>query len=421
MRYLIYSFARFFAALCLISNIPVCLYAQIFHSPPELVTYLEKAPSIISRAAVLIDIETGALLYSKNPNTQIPPASLTKLMTMHLLMKAIEDGRTSYDDLVEITAESWAQNQPRNSSLMFLEPGQIVTVREIMLGMSIPSGNDAAVAAALHLAPTMRDFVEMMTSEARSMGLYVTRFTESSGISARNRTTAAEFALFSRQYINSHPESLSDFHSVRSFSFPTAANMPANRRFTTYTQNNSNGLLGFDGVDGLKTGFIGASGYNVALTAERDQTRFILVLLGAPASSGGARLRNQEGALLLSWAFDNFKTVRPGINVNEETDMFTAQLWKGKTDTVELEPGESLNFTSHVSRGDSLKFKSVINEPVIAPLAAGVHIGDLYISDEYGELCRKPLVTKYAYESGSVFKRVWHSILLFLKKSNVLK
>ena len=396
--------------------LPLCLCAQIFRTPPELVPYIENAPDIISRAAVLIDSETGALLYSKNPDIQIPPASLTKLMTMHLLMKAIEEGKTSYDDLVEITVESWAQSQPRNSSLMFLEPGQIVTVREIMLGMAVPSGNDAAVAAALHLAPTMADFVNMMTAEARLMGLYTTRFTESSGISSRNRTTAAEFALFSRQYINLHPESLRDFHSVRSFSYPLAANSPANRRFTTYNQYNSNTLLNtFEGVDGLKTGFIGASGYNISLTAQRDQKRFILVLLGSQANMGGARLRTEESNRLLSWAFDNFKTVRPQIDFND-ADLFTAPLWKGKADTVELTIAESANFTAHISRGSSLKYESVITEPLIAPIAAGAQIGYFNIYDEHGNLSRKTLVTKEACESGSFFKRLWHSILLFLRK-----
>jgi len=396
--------------------LPACLYAQIFNAPPELSAYMESAPSISSRAAVLIDAETGALLYSKNPNIQIPPASLTKLMTIHLLMQAIEEGKTSLDSLVNITVESWAQSQPRGSSLMFLEPGQIVTLREIILGLSIPSGNDAAVAAALHIAPSMEDFVSMMNSEARRMGLFITRFSEAAGISSRNRTTAAEFALFSRQYINMYPDNLPEFHSVTSFAYPKPENMPENRSTTSYqtiVQNSPNALLNtLPGVDGLKTGYIGASGHNISLTAKRDQTRFILILLGA----GSAGQRTEDGYLLLTWAFENFKTARPDIDYSKEADLFSAPLWKGKTDEVELMLAEPASFTTHVSRSGSLKFEKVITEELIAPLPAGYHAGYLYITDDQGELCRKLLVTKEAYEQGSVFKRIWHSILLFLKK-----
>ena len=405
--------------LFFIFTLPVSIFAQVFRTPDELAVYLLDAPEIISRAAVLIDAQTGALLYSKNPDVLIPPASLTKLMTMRLLLKAIDEGKLSYDDLVEITVESWAQSQPRNSSLMFLEPGQIVTVREIMLGMSVPSGNDAAVAAALHLAPNMAEFVNMMMAEARRMGMYTTRFIESSGISSRNRTTAAEFALFCRQYLELHPESLKEFHSVTRFSYPLASNMPANRRssYQTYTQSNPNTLLNtFEGVDGLKTGYIGASGHNIALTALRDQTRFILVLLGAPVNAGGARLRSEEGSLLLSWAFDNFKTVHPEIDYSDEAGLFKAPLWKGKEDEVTLMLDESEDFTTHISRGSVLKYETSITDTLIAPLAEGAQVGYLYISDEYGVLSKKPLVTAVSYEKGNFFKNLWHSIVLFFKK-----
>jgi D-alanyl-D-alanine carboxypeptidase (penicillin-binding protein 5/6) len=394
----------------LILCFPVYISAQIFTTPAYLELYLKDAPEIISRAAVLIDIETGALLYSKNINEEIPPASLTKLMTMHLLMKEIEKGSACYDELIPITVESWAQSQPRRSSLMFLEPGQTVTLREIMLGLAVSSGNDAAVAAALRLAPSMADFSNMMTAEARRMGLNVTRFTEASGISAYNMTTAEEFALFCRQYIKMHPHSLKDFHSVQRFSYPLAANVIDRRRtsFTTVTQDNQNVLLRtFSGVDGLKTGFIGESGYNIALTAERDQTRFVLVVLGAPSERGGSRIRAADSMRILSWAFENFKTVRPVVKNIEK-----ARLWKGREDTTALELAHPADFTAHVSRADSLMFEVVIPQPLVAPLPAGFFAGYLVISDTLGEIHRAPLVTANESKRGNIFKRIWHSILL---------
>jgi len=395
------------------ANAALNLNAQ-FITPAELSPYLENPPEIISRAAVLIDAHTGTLLYSKNPDAEIPPASLTKLMTMHLVFKEIDQGRASFDELIPITSESWAQSQPPRSSLMFLEPGQIVTLREILTGLAVVSGNDAAVAAALRLAPSVKDFAAMMTAEARSMGLSVTRFTEPAGVFPDNMTTAAEYALFCRQYIMQHPYALKDFHSVQEFAYPVAANMPpgSQRRANTIVQNNQNVLLRtFPGVDGLKTGFINESGYNIALTAERNLTRFILVVLGAPSARGGNLIRAEDSRRLLSWAFDNFKTVRPEI-INIES----VQLWKGREKTAELKLDGSADFTSHINRANVLKYEVVIPQPLIAPLPEGYNAGYLYITDSQGELSRVPLVTVRSCEKGNIFKRLWHSILLLFRK-----
>jgi len=399
--------------------LPVCLFAQIFQTPPALVPYLQTAPEIHSHAAVLIDAHTGALLYSKNQDDEIPPASLTKLMTMHLVMKEIEEGRASYDEIVPITVESWAQSQPPRSSLMFLEPGQIVTLREILLGLAVVSGNDAAVAAALRLSPDMKKFAAKMTMEARNMGLYITRFAESSGISEYNKTTAQEFASFCRQYLIMHPHSLSEFHSVDEFAYPLAVNVQERRRNYpgTIVQHNRNDLLKlFPGVDGLKTGFIYESGFNIALTAKRDDTRFILVLLGAPNVRYGARLRAQDGMKLLEWAFELFKTVRPSGSQIENAYPKTAKLWKGRENEVELTLSQSADFTSPFTRAKSLSYKTVLNYPLTAPLKAGSEAGFLIISDEKGELSRAPLVIVKNYEKGSVFKRIYHSVILSLNK-----
>jgi D-alanyl-D-alanine carboxypeptidase (penicillin-binding protein 5/6) len=401
--------------LCFLLFCPsLYLSAQIYQAQSALIPFIETAPEIVSRAAVLIDAHTGTILYSKNPDDEIPPASLTKLMTMHLVMKEIKEGRASYNEIIPVTVESWAQSQPYRSSLMFLEPGQIVTIREILLGLAVVSGNDAAVAAALRLAPTMNDFAKMMTDEARRMGLKVTRFAESSGISENNKTTAAEFASFCRQYLIMHPQSLEDFHSVSSLAYPMAANVrekyQGNPR--TIIQENRNTLLKvFPGVDGFKTGFINESGYNIALTARRNNTRFILVILGAPNTRGGAGIRDKDGINLLSWAFDNFKTVRL-----KDVKIENAKLWKGKADTAELALAGSADFTSAASRAGNLQITTVIDKKLAAPLPAGSRAGYLAISDEHGELNRVQLITAKTAEKGNIFKRIWHSVLLLFVK-----
>jgi len=394
--------------------------AQYFETPYPLFPYFDEAPAIESRSAVLIDAETGALLFSKNQSEEIPPASITKLMTMHLVMKEIKEGRASYDEIIPITVESWAQSQPQQSSLMFLEPGQIVTLREILLGLAVSSGNDAAVAAALRLAPSIEDFSRLMTAEARRMGLNVTRFEDASGYSDQNMTTAEEFAYFCYQYIRLHPDSMNDFHSVVEYSYPTAENIPEGyrRRVTTITQPNRNTLLSkFEGADGLKTGFIPASGNSIALTAARDNTRFILMLMGAPSGRRGARIRETDSINLLSWAFKNFKTVR--FKIGELDDV---KLWKGREKFVQIKLADNKSgikneicFTSFIDRCDSLSYEVVVNRKLKAPLPADHPVGYIKISDNIGEVHRVTLATDKAYEKGNVFKRIWHSIaLLFI-------
>jgi len=380
----------------------------------SLAPYLATAPEIVSQAAVLLDAETGTVLYAKNPDEEISPASLTKLMTMHLVLKEVDAGGASLDEIIPVRTESWALRQPPRSSLMFLAPGQIVTLREIMLGLAVSSGNDAAVAAALRLAPSVADFAALMNQEARRMGLRKTRFTEPSGISEDNMTTAAEFAALCREYLRQHPQSLAEFHSVREFAYPQAANVAEAFQDNpmTIVQGNRNSLLRtFPGVDGLKTGYIDEAGYNIALTARRNDTRFIAVILGAPAHPGGDRIRDRDGERLLSWAFENFKTVRPEIK-----QPAPARLWKGRVKQVKLELAETPVFTAPVSRALTLQFTEEIDDPLIAPLPAWYPAGWLVISDEEGELYRVRLITAQAYQQGNIFKRVWDSIRLFFMK-----
>lgn len=397
-------------------------YTQAYYTPTLLLPLIENAPEINSRAAVLIDFATGALLYSKNPGEEIPPASLTKLMTMYVVMNEVAAGRASLDEIVPITKESWAMNMDSRSSLMFIEPRHVVTLREIMLGLAVSSGNDAAVAVALRFAPSVEAFASTMTAEASRIGLTVTRFVEPSGLSENNITTAAEYTRFCRHYLTLYPQNLAGFHSVPVFSYPMAANVPEylRKKPGTITQYNRNKLLTtFPGVDGLKTGYIDESGYNIAITAEREGTRFIAVILGAE----NERNRNTDSTLLLTWAFDNFKTVRPNVNVNINTIIDTIEkprLWKGKANFADIKPAHSADFTSPVDRANALRHEIVINHPLIAPLAECSLAGYLVFYDEQGEVNRVPLITAAFYEQGNFFKRIWHSIrMLFIRESNL--
>jgi D-alanyl-D-alanine carboxypeptidase (penicillin-binding protein 5/6) len=368
-------------------------------------------PALDSRSAVLLDAATGTLLYYKNPDEEIPPASLTKLMTMHLALKEVEADRASLDEIIRPPPESWAGNQPPRSSLMFLAEGLTVCLRDSLLGLAVSSGNDAAVAVALRFAPSVDAFAKMMNLEAAKLGLTKTRFTEPSGISERNVTTAREFAAFCRVYLEAHPDAPGDYHSVVEFAYPRPENAARPSRANTIVQYNRNTLLGkFEGVDGLKTGYIDESGYNIALTAKRGGTRFIAVILGAPAAPGGDRLRDADGRALLNWAFANYKTVRPVTGPLEP-----ARIWKGKSDWVTLIPGGPLEFTALTNRAETLRWETEIQDPLTAPMPAGSPVGSLVFYDDLGELRRVPLLTAEEAGEGNFFKRALDSVRLFFR------
>jgi len=372
---------------------------------------------LYSQSVVVMDAETGTIVYYKNPDDEIPPASLTKLMTMHLVFKEIALGRASLNEIIIPPKESWAMNQLPGSSLMFLAQGQTLSLRELMLGMAIFSGNDAATAAALRVAPTVEDFTRMMNMEAAAMGLNRTRFVDASGYSEENMTTAREFARLCQLYLQAHPESLKEFHSIREFAYPRIENLPPERWENPGTRlhRNNNSLLGrVEGVDGLKTGYIPESGYNIALTAERNGTRFIAIILGAPAEWGGDRKRDEDGEKVLEWAFNHYKTIRPEIGA-----LAPVRVWKGKDNYADIAPEEPFNFTAMLERGRQLSWEIELEEPVIAPLNAGQAVGRLVLYDSSGELRSVTLVTARNAEKGGFFKRLFDSIrLLFVKNSN---
>jgi D-alanyl-D-alanine carboxypeptidase (penicillin-binding protein 5/6) len=359
-----------------------------------------------------MDAETGSLLFSKNKDLPIPPASLTKLMTIHIALSDAANGDVRLGDVTSPPKESWAANQPPDSSLMFLADGQSVSLKELLLGLAVSSGNDAAVAVALRCAPSVEEFVERMNREAESLGLSHTVFVEPSGISEYNMTTAYDYAVFCRYYIKTHPETLETLHSVGEFAYPKTENVPAAYRARpgTITQKNRNALLGFLGVDGLKTGYINESGYNIALTAKQGETRLIAVILGAPAATGGDKVRDADGKNLLEWGFSHYKTLHPVI---EELPLI--RVWKSKQRYASLAIEELLPFTVRIERGDDLRFSVELEDAIVAPCTKGDRVGELVLYDNIGELRRVPLLVAEDVERGGFWTWLLDSIRLFFR------
>jgi len=171
------------------------------------------------------------------PNLELPPASLTKLVTLHVVMNEIKAGRLSLDEMVTIDPHDCSPAIPYGSSLMYLQPGMKVSVRDLMLGAAVVSGNDAAYALARRVAGSNEKFAEMMNSEVKALGFEHLHFVEPSGLSELNLVTAREFALFCKKYIELHPQALRDLHSIRSIKFPRESMQP---RSITPTATSSN-------------------------------------------------------------------------------------------------------------------------------------------------------------------------------------
>lgn len=303
---------------------------------------------ISAESVILIDTATGSILYEKNAEEEIPPASMTKLVEMFVVYEAVENGEVSLDDIVPLPKECWGINMPSDASLMFLAEGQIVTLRELLLGLAIASGNDASIAVANYVAGDMESFVERMNAVVKRLGLTHTFFVESSGYSELNHTTAKEFAAFCRVYLNRYPETLSLYHSQKVLRYPLEKNLPSYQKKQgdgqAITQYNTNRLLGnLEGCDGLKTGFIYESGYNLALTAERNGVRFLSITMKGPGkgSKEGNKYRTKDGTCLMEYAFSSFSDYRPEGSSHE----YTVPVPGGTEKFVKLIPAEDETLT----------------------------------------------------------------------------
>lgn len=241
-------------------------------------------PARHTAAAVLVDADTGDVLFARNADKRIAPASLTKIMTLLLALDAVAAGETSMDDVVRVDG---SVNGVYGAKLG-LKPGDTLTVDEAVRGVAVASANDAAVALAVHIAGSEQAFVARMNAKVVELGLADTHYANPNGLpAAGQRTTALDTARLSRFYIRRHPEALA-IHSMRSYAF----------RGVTHTNHNTL-LRSYPGIDGLKTGYIKASGYCLVATAMRNGVRLISVALGAPSPAA----RDAASRELLDYGF----------------------------------------------------------------------------------------------------------------------
>ena len=235
------------------------------------------------KATITLDLTRRKVLHEQNADSPIPPASLTKVLTMFVVMDQVKSRKTSLNEQVTVSYKAAATG----GSHMGLLPGEKVPMQDLLKGMAVASGNDAAVAVAQHVAGNEAAFVRLMNAKAKQIGMRNTVFKNVHGLPAKGQqTTARDMLTMTTKYLDAHPETLALFHTQRYLSY---------RGHTP----NTNPLLGMDGVDGLKTGYVGASGYNLITTARRGNTRLVNVLLGAPSKS----VRLHEATKLVETGF----------------------------------------------------------------------------------------------------------------------
>lgn len=259
-----------------------------------------KSFCVNARSAILLDMSSERVLFEQNADTRIPPASVTKILTLYLVFDAIREGHIHLTDGVQISARAASLTGSR----MHVKAGQTVPLEELIKGMAVVSGNDACVAVAEYMSGSPEEFVRKMNRKARELGMENTHFVNPNGLPADGQfTTARDIAKLSIAYLHRFPDSL-NIHSMQSYTF------------NKITHRNANRLLGkCPGVDGIKTGFVCAAGYNISATARRGNVRLLAVVLGAPS----AGVRAAEAAKLLERGFQSVAPGAPEIQVVQQT------------------------------------------------------------------------------------------------------
>ena len=355
-------------------------------------------PTINADSYLLVDFDTGAVLVEHNPDLQLPPASLTKLMTAYILAEEVALGRLALDDTVRVSRNAWSQNPVFNgSSLMWIEPGKSVTVAELERGIVISSGNDATVAIAEHIAGSEAAFVDLMNRYAEEMGLTRTHFENSHGLPHPDHlSTARDLAATAVAAIRDHPERYA-VYKEQSYTY------------NDITQYNRNHLLREDpSVDGLKTGYTRVAGYGLVASAEREGMRLVSVVMGSSSTAS----RKAETRSLLNYGFRFFETLRP---LTPEASLSEARVWKGQSKQVALGATDEVVLTLPRSTA-SIDTQIEVDEPLVAPLDVNDVVGRVTLLRDGEVVSEVPLRVLQRVEPAGFFARLWDTIVLWFQQ-----
>jgi serine-type D-Ala-D-Ala carboxypeptidase (penicillin-binding protein 5/6) len=368
------TFVTFLSSLIFIV-VTAVTHAAVAPVPPP--------PTLAAKSYILMDFNSGRILASKDTEKRVEPASITKIMTAYVVYKEIESSRLQMQDLVTVSKKAWQMG----GSKMFIEVGKQVSVEDLLKGLVIQSGNDAAVALAEHIGGSEEVFASLMNQYAGKLGLKNTHYVNSTGWpDAKHYSTAHDIAILARATIAEFPEHYKLY---------------AEHNFTwnNITQPNRNLLLYRDStVDGFKTGHTESAGYCLVSSSLRDNMRLISVVLGT--KSDGARADISQALLAYGYRFYESDQLYAAAD-----ELKQVRVWKGDIENVGLGVSADLHVT--VPRGQYKKLKTVIETlpDVGAPVKKGQQLGSLRITLDGKELMTRPLVALQAVSEGSFFQR----------------
>lgn len=355
-------------------------------------------PALGARSWVLMDYATGQVLLESEADLAVEPASITKIMTSYVVSAELAQGNISLDDQVLISENAWrGGGAGTDGSTSFLELNSRVPLKDLMYGMIIQSGNDAAIALAEHVAGSEETFVQLMNQYGAHLGLTATHYRDASGLPNPDHiTTARDVAVLSRALIHDFPEDYA-IYAIKDF------------EWNGIRQHNRNTLLWRDAtVDGIKTGHTNAAGYCLATSAIRDGQRLIAVVMGAASE----KQRADDSQALLNYGFRFFEA---HTLYDAGETVATPKLWKGAIDEVALGLAEDLSITMQRGRYDELKASINIPTHLTAPLAKGDQVGSLTLSLAGEVLLERPLVALVDAPEGGFLKRIVDSAMLWFE------
>ena len=353
--------------------------------------------NVPGKSAFLMDVATGTVLYEHNAHEPLAPASVTKVMTMLLIMEAIDSGKIRWEDTVT-TSEAAAA---KGGSQIYLKVGETMEVSDMVKSIAVSSANDCACAMAEHLAGSESAFVDMMNKRAKELGMNDTHFVNCTGLddeesAKEHRTSAHDIAVMSRELLKNHP----DIKKFTTIWMDTV-------RDGAFGLSNTNKLVRFyQGATGLKTGFTSGAGYCLSASAQRDGMELIAVVMGCETSQD----RFSACKSMLDYGFANFALVSP-----QYEGELTVPVKLGAEDTVTAIPGEEAPMLIDKSQRDMVTTEIMLDESVTAPVSQGQRLGTMTVKAGEQILSQVPLVAKAPVQRltlGQLFLRVFRKLAM---------
>jgi serine-type D-Ala-D-Ala carboxypeptidase (penicillin-binding protein 5/6) len=356
----------------------------------------------LAPVAYMVDLSSGAVLYAKDPDRRIPPASMAKMMTTHLAFRMIKRGEAKLGQMCQVRPETWRQwHGPAAGSTMFLSPGEQVSVENLLHGIVTLSGNDATVVLAECLAGTEQAFAAQMNADAKRLGMTNSNFGNTNGWPDEGvtYTTARDLAKLAAATIQETPDLYKRFYQRKEFTWGRTLGAGA-----PITQGNRNPLLGrVPGADGLKTGHTAEAGYGFTGSAEQGGRRIVMVVAGL----GSFNQRIEESVKFMDWGFRAWKS-QPLFNQGEK--VADAQVQLGGDDKVALVAPRGIAVTLPAGAAANIRVRVVYDGPIKAPIAKGQHVADLVVSTPDTPPQTMPLVASEAVGEAGFFGRIWNGL-----------